>query len=388
MRVSKRINENEIIIYLEGRLDTTTAPILEEELENITEPKNLVFDFENLEYISSAGLRLILKAKKQTETVKVINCNPEVYEIFNMTGFAEIMDVTKALREVSIDECEVIGEGFYGTVYRLDQETIVKVYKEGYSIESVKREIDLARKAFVLGIPTAIPYDIVKVGNLYGSVFELLNSKSLQKRIVEGADVDKIVRDTVEILKKMHNTVIKNNELPSKKERIIELANDCKPYLPDEIWKKLIYLIESVPETNTMIHGDFHIKNIMEQNDEILLIDMDTISVGHPIFELGAIYATYEGFACVNKNNTQEFLGITLEQSKKILDLTYKYYFDDKSSEYIEEIMNKAKVIAYLQVLWLKQKFLEENNEVQKQEIEFCKNYFINNLSNIDSLAF
>ena len=388
MKISKNINDNELVIKLEGRLDTTTVADLEKELGKIDNTQNLVFDFEKLEYISSAGLRLILKAKKQNDTTKVINCNSEVYDIFNMTGFAEILDVSKALRKLSIDGCEVIGQGFYGTVYRLDEETIVKVYKEGCSLDAIKREIELSRKAFVLGIPTAIPYDIVKVGDLYGSVFELINSKSLQKIIAEGGDLESIVKDLVDILKKIHSTKVDDNELPSRKKVLVEMGKDCKTYLPKETGEKLMSLINAIPDVNTVIHGDFHIKNIMKQNDELLLIDMDTVSIGHPIFELGAIYATYRGFSCVNKNNAQDFLEISFEQSEKILELTFAYYFNDKTSEFIKDVMDKASIIAYTQVLWLRTTFMEENNEIQKQEIEFCKNYLMQNLPKIDSLVF
>ena len=252
----------------------------------------------------------------------------------------------------------------------------------------IKREIELARKAFVLGIPTAIPYDIVKVGDLYGTVFELINSKSLQKMITEGEDLETIVKDTVDVLKKIHSTKVENDELPSRKKTIIEMGSKCITYLPKETGEKLMSLICDTPMANTMIHGDFHIKNIMKQNDELLLIDMDTISIGHPIFELGAIYATYRGFSCVDKNNAQDFLGISPEQSEKILQLTFQYYFNGKSSEYINDVMYKASIIAYTEVLWLRTTFMEENNEIQKQEIEFCKNYLIQNLPKIDSLAF
>ena len=164
MKIDKKVDENELIISLEGRLDTTTVQDLEKELIDIDETKDIVFDFENLQYISSSGLRIILKVKKQNDTTKIINCNSEVYEVFNMTGFAQIINVSKALRKVSIDGCEIVGRGFYGTVYRLDQETIVKVYKEGYSIESIHREIELARKAFVLGVPT-----IYELSGIYAS---------------------------------------------------------------------------------------------------------------------------------------------------------------------------------------------------------------------------
>ena len=388
MKVTKNLNGNDLIICIEGRIDTTTAPEFEKELADIDNEKNIVFDFEKVEYISSSGLRLILKAKKQNGSTKIINCNSEVYEIFNMTGFTEILSISKALRKVSVDGCEVIGKGFYGTVYRLDPETIVKVYREGSSIDSIKREIELARKAFVLGIPTAIAYDIVKVGNLYGSVFELINSKSLQEMISDGANIENIVKELVDILKKMHSTTVEENELPNKKKTIIEIATKCSSYLPKEIGEKLTSLIYDIPCVNTMLHGDFHIKNIMKQNDELLLIDMETISIGHPIFELGGIYASYRAFACVNKNNPQEFLGITPEQSEKILQLTFQYYFSDKTTEYINDVMYKASIIAYMQVLWLRTTFMEENNEIQKQEIEFCKKYLTENLPKINSLAF
>ena len=142
-----------------------------------------MFDAQELEYISSAGLRMILRIKKTNDNTKVINCNSEVFEVFEITGFSEMMDISKAYRSISVDGCEIIGDGFFGTVYRINPETIVKVYKKPDCLEMVKNEKELARKAFVLGIPTAIPYDIVKVGNSYGSVFELLDCKSLDTLI-------------------------------------------------------------------------------------------------------------------------------------------------------------------------------------------------------------
>lgn len=389
MEIKKDLSDDNILtIKLEGRLDTTTAPELEKEIEDVVEASSVVLDFEKLEYISSAGLRLVLKIKKLCDDTKVINCNTEVYEIFKMTGFSEIMDVSKAIRKVSIDGCEVVGVGFYGTIYRLDDETVVKVFKEGHAEEEIKREIDLARKAFVLGIPTAIPYDIVEVGNQKGSVFELIDSKSLQKLIAEGADIDKIVRNIVSVMKKMHSTHVKANELPDRKKFFIEAANKCKALLPKEAGEKLMKLIYDIPMTDTMIHGDFHIKNIMMQNDELLLIDMDTISTGHPIFELGASYATYRAFACVDENNIKDFLGISEEQSNKILDLTFKYYFEGKDQAYIDDVMFKASIIGYMLVLMLRSKYLDESSDIQKQEIEYCINYLTENLPKIDSLDF
>ena len=219
-------------------------------------------------------------------------------------------------------------------------------------------------------------------------MFELINSSSLQKLIIDGADIDKLVKETVEVLKKIHSTKLEEGELPSKRKEKIEWVKDCSELLPEKTVNKLIDLLDKLPETNTMIHGDFHIKNIMKQNDEIILIDMDTISSGHPIFELGAIYATYKGYSIVNKNNTLDFLGISLEQSHEFLRLTYKYYFEGKSQEYIDEVISKAKIICYLQILWIRFKYMEEGNEIFKKDLEFAKNYLIENVEKINTLEF
>ena len=380
----------EKIIKLSGRIDTTNADQVEENINKEVEGFTgmLILDANDLEYISSAGLRIIMRLKKKIDSTKVINCNLQIYEIFNMTGFTQIMEITKQLRKVSIDGCELIGSGFYGDVYRIDPETIVKVYKKNVSMEEINKEIELSRKAFVMGIPTAIPYDIVRVGDLYGSVFELINANSLQKLIVNGEDIDKLAKESVSILKIIHSKNVEYGEFPSKRKEKIEWAEYCKKILPEEVANKLIKLINDLPETNTLLHGDFHIKNLMKQNDEIILIDMNTISVGHPIFELGAIYATYSAFASVDKDNPQSFLGITYEQSKNFLDSTFKYYFEDKSEEFINSVIEKAKIISYLQVLYIRSNYLDPNNEIHKQDIEFAKNYLIENVDKIDTLQF
>ena len=94
----------------------------------------------------------------------------------------------RALREVSVEGCEVIGKGFYGTVYRIDEETIVKVYESPDSLPMIQNEQRLAKLAFVKGVPTAISYDTVKVGNSYGSVFELLRAISFNDLLKKEPD--------------------------------------------------------------------------------------------------------------------------------------------------------------------------------------------------------
>ena len=95
MTIEIKRNAEETIIELVGRLDTTTAPALDKAISNDIEgTKKLVIDFKSLEYISSAGLRVLLGAQKKMQKIgsmKVINVCEEVMEVFEMTGFADIL---------------------------------------------------------------------------------------------------------------------------------------------------------------------------------------------------------------------------------------------------------------------------------------------------------
>lgn len=88
-------NAEEVTIELVGRLDTTTAPSLDKTInEDIKEVKDLILDLKGLEYISSAGLRVLLSAQKKMQKIgsmKVKNVCEEVMEVFEMTGFADIL---------------------------------------------------------------------------------------------------------------------------------------------------------------------------------------------------------------------------------------------------------------------------------------------------------
>ena len=97
MTIEIKRNAEETIIELVGRLDTTTAPALDKTICNdIVGTKNLVLDFKSLEYISSAGLRVLLGAQKTMQKIgsmKVINVCEDVMEVFEMTGFADILTI-------------------------------------------------------------------------------------------------------------------------------------------------------------------------------------------------------------------------------------------------------------------------------------------------------
>ena len=97
MTIEKRINGEEVTLIVSGRLDTQTAPELETELDAVLAGiKELTFDMTDLEYVSSAGLRVILKAQKAMNTqgsMKLTGVNDSIMEVFDITGFLDILTI-------------------------------------------------------------------------------------------------------------------------------------------------------------------------------------------------------------------------------------------------------------------------------------------------------
>lgn len=379
-----------LTIFLDGRIDSANADAVEKEIAAIRAENSyeaLVLDADNLEYISSAGLRVVLRLKKAEASFSVINASSDVYEIFDMTGFTEIIDIKKAYRRISLDGAEVIGQGANGKVYRINDDTIVKVYLNPDSLNDIKRERELAKKAFVLGIPTAISYDIARVGDGYGTVFECLNAKSLAKLIAaEPEKLDYYLDLYVDLLKKIHGTVVKEGDMPDMKETAIKWAEFDREYLPEETGKKLVALVSAVPKDNHMLHGDYHLKNVMMQDGEVLLIDMDTLCVGDPVFELGSMYNAYEGFSALDPSISPSFLGISHELAVKVWKKSLAKYIGTDDMAKFTATENKAKIVGFMRLLRRGIRRGGLNDEKMKKEIDFYTEQLISLVKETDTL--
>ncbi len=385
---SGKVENGKLIIYLTGHIDSQNAASTEAEITAIRKENpgmRSVIDCKDLEYISSAGLRIILRLRKADEKLRIINVSNDVFEVFEMTGFTEMMPIEKAYRSISVEGCEIIGQGSNGIVYRIDPETIVKVYRNPDSLDDIRNEREVARRALILGIPTAIPYDIVRVGETYGSVFEMLNAKSFQQLLEDNPDsLDELVRDSVEVLKKIHNTEVHESIIPDRKAQAVQRIPDLEQELPAESYAKLKKMVNDIPDSCHMIHGDYHVKNLMFQDGEILLIDMDTLAHGDPVFEFAAIYSAYEGFSEIDKSAIEDFLGITEETGKVIFEKTLKYYLGTDDEAKYTEYRNRARLLSLARLLRRTRKRHPENAAF----IEHCRENLIRLLEIVDTLAY
>ena len=381
-----------LTIALSGHIDSSNASEVEQEIGAVraAQPHSaLALDMEELEYISSAGLRVVLRLRKAEKEFSLVNVSAAVYEVLDMTGFAEMMPVQKAYRRLSVEGCEVIGQGANGKVYRLDPDTIIKVYYNPDSLPDIQRERELAHKAFVLGIPTAIPYDVVKVGDGYGSVFEMLNATTFSKLIRQHPeDMDTYVALYTDLLKIIHSTHVKPGDMPRMKDVAVGWMKFLRDYLPEEQGAKLCALVEAVPERDTMMHGDYHTNNLMMQGDEVLLIDMDTLCVGHPVFELASMYLGFVGFGELDPSITRKFMGLDYAVTREFWRRSLSRYMDGANEAEVRATERKAMLIGYARLMRRTIRRNGFNTDDGRAVIESCRRHIGELLPVLDTLDF
>lgn len=390
--IRSKLTGDSLTINMRGRIDSSNANDVEKRLEDTrkeTPSDDVVLDLEGLEYVSSAGLRVLMRLARVVDKLKMINASSEVYDIFDMTGFTEMFDISKAYRVISVDGCEVIGAGANGEVYRIDADTIVKVYRNPDALPEIHRERELARTAFVLGVPTAIPYDVVRVGDGYGSVFELLDAESYAKLLTTGKKtVDEIAKMSADLLKIIHGTVVRPDSMPCMRDVALDWVDRLEGRLADDEVAQLRALVEAVPEDNHMMHGDYHIKNVMVQNGESLLIDMDTLCHGHPIFELAQMYNSYVGFGISDRTSVERFMGISYEEAGELWNKILYLYLDTDDEAYVRSVEEKAALVGLARIMRRAYDKGGMETEDGRALIEACRARIQELLGRVDSLLF
>ena len=353
MTTTIQTNGNEVIIAFAGHLDTATSgeanAKINRELEKIDTIDALTCDASRLEYISSSGLRILLSLAKRYKVFRVTGVQPQVYGVLETTGFTKIMTVERAMRQISVKGCRLIGIGGVGKVYRLDGDTIIKVFREGTTMDEVRREITMSKEAFVLGMPTAISFDVVKVtpsseeeAECYGLVYELLKAKTLSTYLKQHPNqLDDCARKYADLFRELHEIEVSaGGNIPSALEHERKQIEHIRRYFPEESIDMLLNIIDSIPKGNRLLHLDLQTKNAMVQDDELMLIDMGEVSYGHPVLDLGHAYSAMVSFV----GDYEKIIGMPREMGLRLWNKAIDYYFDGLPADMVA--VRKAQIEA------------------------------------------
>lgn len=374
MRISSTNNNGAVTLYVEGRFDTmATAEAskeIEQQLKTCAPVKSLVCDASKLEYISSSGLRVFLSLAKQYKDFRVIEASSDVYQVLEMTGFTKIMNVEKAMRRFSVDGCQVIGRGGVGVVYRIDDDTIIKVFREGTTIDEVQTEITMAKESFVLGMPTAISFDIVRVGSQYGLVYELLKADTLTACLKrEPQRIDEFARLYASLFRHLHDIKVpKGGSIPSCIEREEEAVRIISRYFDAPSTDLMMRIVQAIPQGDRLLHCDLQTKNAMLQNGELMLIDMGEVGYGHPIIDLGHSYSAMVSLV----GDYEQIIGLPQQLANDIWLRMIQYYFEGQSADFVKHRTEQIAVVGCLRnFTWL-----SLSNSFPDEVIRHCQEIF------------
>ena len=323
--------EGKLVCYPTGRIDSTNAADFEQELiqaqaEHPGLP--LVLDAEGLDYISSAGLRVLLRQCKAEVELTVRSVSPTLYDIFDITGFTSMIKVEKAMRFVSVKSLEVLGSGVHSTVYRLDEETILKVVKD-MSLDAIRTEMQASKQVFIHGIPTAISYDVVRTEEGYGEIYEMFHAGVLPAAVMaEPERLEEYLQRFVALYKSIHAVEIGEDELENVHDRYLAAADKAAPYMTAEDHAALRRFLLAIPLRHTFVHGDFHMGNVMLQDGELVLIDVGEAGWGHPLLDFAQTMLAYSPVTIL-RQDCRKILGMDAEKATYIQDHLVQLYFGD-----------------------------------------------------------
>ena len=339
MNFNYNLDNGVLTVSLDGRMDTEAAVKFEAELAEICKNnphESMVFDAEKLLYVASSGLRTILKMAKTEKNFSVENVSHAVYSVFEMTGFSRIIKIRKALRKIDLEKCEKIGFGGNGAVYRVSEDEIVKVNYNPATYAALDLELAKAKEAFLLGIPTAISFDLVDCGEgKRGVVYETIKSRTLGESIQSNPELmEELTERYVEQLNILHAVHTDNPVFGNAKDNYRTQVENASKFLTEEEGKMLEQILDVLPEGDRLVHCDAHPKNIMIQNGDMLWIDMEGMATGHPIYDLISIAVVLNGM------RTDEMsLGICGMDNQTVLkfkDCFIRKYFKTEDPEAVQ----------------------------------------------------
>ena len=353
MHIEAKKSGDTLTLALSGRLDSTSARALAEALQ-LEGVHSLTLDLEQCRYVSSAGLREILRAHKsmvaKTPGLVLTNVHREVFEVFTLTGFTDLISIRRKVREISMAGLEFMSAGVCGECYRLDEETIVKVYNEGISADIAEQEKAFAKAAFVLGIPTAISYDVVTCGNRTGVVYEMLDAKLFS--VIINNDLANIAQhgaSLAQIVRTIHSTTADPAIFPNLKQKFVGYINQMDFCVSADDIAFLQAKLATIPEGNTCVHFDIHTSNIMIRDSEPVIIDMGDLSRGSYLFDIGllcTIYGIPELGICELATKIPTAKGVELWEH------FLAQYFADKSAEEYAFFHQNRYFLASLRIIY------------------------------------
>ena len=237
---------------------------------------------------------------------------------------------------VSPEDGRVIGYGATSTVYLLPGGSVCKVFHPEFSAREIQRENRMAESAYRLGIRVPKPGGVVQAGDRIGILSEFIEGESLADILSKSPEhYGELFPGYLRELRRFHETKADPGDFVSAKELYLEKIRalyETDWYSPEEL-RKMERLVQSVPDRDTLIYGDYHPKNILVKNGELCFVDLGDICLGHPVFDFAMIANTHYIIPSVNPSYAEKYFAVQPKLMLQLWSDLFHRYFSGTSLE-------------------------------------------------------
>lgn len=279
------------------------------------------------------------------------------------------------MKEISLYGLEEIGRGTMSTIYKIDEDRVVKIYGADTTLEEIEYNKKLSDELVAGGVPVVNSYEIVRAGDRYGIVMELLGPDTVAKAVrKDPASEEAYGRKMAELLKKMHRTELPTGDLPDFRSRLsgwigIMLRDH---HMTERTARSMRQLVDALPDTERVIHLDLHEGNIMLRGDELVLIDIDEMCTGHPVFDIATLYINHD-LAAGTPGLLEQAVGLDARTSRRMRKHIMRSYYSTLDAGSYKRAVSVAHMICML-LVGLAPARLGEISQLNKLNMWFIKN--------------
>lgn len=278
------------------------------------------------------------------------------------------------IREMTTEGLERVSSGGTGECWRIDDETILKLYYEGMPEEWAIREKECARTAFAIGVPTAISFEVVRVGNRMGVIYETLKGKTLSRQMKEHPGEIREIGEKYAALVKTLHTVKGDPSRFGKSTDVIRKEMPKIDFADDRTIGRIYDFLDQLDTYDRYVHGDFHPNNVMVCDDELMLIDLGGFSVGCPLFDIATTRFCMLDSPEAVTGGVSSFTGLSHEQHVTFWNAFTQAYFGKGRTE--EELVRDIELLKRLRFERLyRHRFTDHEQYFEKIRNEVLKRW-------------
>ena len=364
--IDKETKNKGIHASISGSITAELVPYFRSQIKSLyaeNPDEDIILGAKELEFLSTAAAEEIRSLSETHRNILFDELNQLCFVSLHLAGLDDHVLRHSKIPEIEVSDCERIGGGANGIVYRYENDKIAKVFISNPDVDEILMESKLLKKLFWLNIPCPISFGIALCDGKLALIYEMMDAVSLKAIIKENrSNIAKYMPEYIALVRKMH--MIQGEDLDSFprqvfKKEVLMKADILDAVIGESYIGKTRKIIESIQEPETLLHGDIQPSNVMFGKDGAYFIDFDTISTGYPILEIGNLRRSMICDFEFGEYKDNPFLGISAETSMKFWNTFIDMYYKGVDKTVLQEKLRLAEIISI--VLYLA-KLKKRNN--------------------------